>query len=104
MKETLLSLANRFFFSSEIYTSSYLVQSIPYYYQEAVVIRAILPGQRGRIQIGSSFWFARCPQPILLMPEAVVQVMGRDNITLLVKPIQPLLPTASPEQFLRGNS
>lgn len=98
MKERWLSLLNKFFSGNEIYTSGNSILQEPYLNQEAVVVETIVPGRRGRVSLGGSFWFARCTHSISLGPGTLVKVRGRDNITLWVEPIYHLLPAASLEK------
>jgi membrane protein implicated in regulation of membrane protease activity len=55
--------------------------------QRAVVATIIHPHRTGRIKFQGSWWFARCDHNITLHPGETVQVIGRQNITLLVEPI-----------------
>jgi membrane protein implicated in regulation of membrane protease activity len=89
---------NRFLFGDEIESSTDFTSPNSYMDPEAVVVEMIVPGRRGQVSCGGSFWLARCTQPTTLMPDTLVRVKGRDNITLLVEPIYPLLPAASLEQ------
>ena len=99
MKESLVSFLIRFFFGNENYTSiDFTPLQASYFNQEACVVKTIVPGKRGRVKYGGSFWLARCTQPISLFPKTLVTIKGRDNITLLVEPIYSFLPAASLEK------
>lgn len=54
---------------------------------EATVVKAIEPLKTGQIRFQGSWWSARCQQDITLQPGELVNVVGRQNITLLVEPI-----------------
>ncbi len=62
------------------------VESDPNYRGRAIVSDTIAPDQRGRVHFQGSWWPALCDQDITLAVGEVVQVIGRQNITLLVKP------------------
>lgn len=99
MKESWVSFLIRFFFGNENYTSiDFTLLQDSYFNREAFVVETIVPGRRGRVKYGGSFWPARCTQPISLLPKTLVRVKGRENITLLVEPIYHFLPAASLEK------
>ncbi|MDY6786375.1 MAG: NfeD family protein [Cyanobacteriota bacterium] len=52
---------------------------------EAVVDEEIQPHRVGRVRFRGSYWNARCSDRITFVPGETVMVVGRDNITLLVK-------------------
>lgn len=54
---------------------------------EATVVKAIEPFRTGQIRFQGSWWSARCQRDIVLQPGERVNVVGRQNITLLVEPI-----------------
>jgi membrane protein implicated in regulation of membrane protease activity len=58
------------------------------YRGRAIVSDTIAPDKRGRVHFQGSWWPAQCEQGITLAVGEVVQVMGRKNITLLVRPAQ----------------
>lgn len=64
-------------------TLNYLIE----FSGEAIVDEIIQPFRKGRCCWKGSYWFAQCELEITLPPEAVVEVVGIENITLLVKPI-----------------
>ena len=53
----------------------------------AIVSDTIYPYTAGRVQFQGSWWPAACEQAVTIVPGTVVQVVGRRNITLVVKPI-----------------
>jgi tetratricopeptide (TPR) repeat protein len=66
-------------------------QSMPhgswgYQNRQAIVQQTIQPNQRGRVRYWGSDWFARCHQDIFISPGEVVDIVGVENITLLVEP------------------
>lgn len=54
---------------------------------EAIVDEEIQPHRKGRVNWRGSYWPARCELDITLVPEEIVEVVGLENITLLVMPI-----------------
>jgi membrane-bound ClpP family serine protease len=66
---------------------------------EAIVVKAIEPFRPGRIRFQGSWWSARCKGNMTLLPGERVNVVGRQNITLLVEPVSlpvPELTTVEP--------
>lgn len=57
------------------------------YRGRAVVSESIAPRRRGRVHFQGSWWLAECEQDITLAVGEVVQVVGRQNITLLVQAV-----------------
>jgi tetratricopeptide (TPR) repeat protein len=57
-----------------------------YFNGQAIVDQAIHPEKAGRVRFRSSYWSARCDQPIAILPGEVVDVVGLDRITLKVEP------------------
>ena len=55
---------------------------------EATVDMVIQPGTTGYVRFQGSWWPARCEQQITIAPGEVVNVVGHENITLLVEPVQ----------------
>ena len=55
---------------------------------QATVNMIIQPGNTGYVRFQGSWWPARCEQQITIIPGEVVDVVGHENITLLVKPVQ----------------
>jgi tetratricopeptide (TPR) repeat protein len=53
---------------------------------QAIVEQAILPDRTGRVRFKASRWSARCDQPLTIAPGELVDVIGVQNITLLVEP------------------
>ena len=51
----------------------------------AIVTEAIRPDRRGRVQFRGSWWFARGVSEIDASPGVWVNVIGRDEMTLLVE-------------------
>ncbi len=56
------------------------------YRGRAIVSAIIAPHKRGRVKFQGSWWLAQCEQDVTIAVGEVVQVIGRQNITLLVKP------------------
>lgn len=54
--------------------------------RQAIVQQTIQPNQRGRVRYWGSDWFARCHQDIFISPGEIVDIVGVENITLLVEP------------------
>ena len=52
---------------------------------EAIVSDEIKPDQKGRVSFRGSWWPARCEQEIVLLPGDMVEVVGIQDITLLVR-------------------
>ena len=57
----------------------------PTYRGRAIVSATITPRTRGRVHFQGSWWPALCEQDVTLAVGEVVQVVGRQNITLLVR-------------------
>ncbi len=53
---------------------------------QAIVEQTIQPGINGRVHFRNSWWPAQCQQNMTLVPGEIVDVIGHDNITLLVEP------------------
>ncbi|MBW4693124.1 MAG: NfeD family protein [Lyngbya sp. HA4199-MV5] len=58
------------------------------YKGRAIVSETISPRLRGRVYFQGSWWLAQCEQDITIAVDEVVQVIGRQNITLLVRPMR----------------
>lgn len=58
------------------------------YRGRAVVSETIAPRLRGRVYFQGSWWLAQCEQDVTIAVDEVVQVIGRQNITLLVRPMR----------------
>lgn len=63
--------------------------------QEATVAKTIAPYRTGQIRFQGSWWSARCQSDIVLQPGEQVNVVGRQNITLLVEPVVSTQPDSS---------
>ena len=66
---------------------------------QAIVEQPISPDRSGRVRFKASRWFARCDQPLTIASGEVVDVIGVQNITLLVEPA--VLLTASKNGLAR---
>lgn len=55
-----------------------------------IVTETIHPYQPGRVEYRASWWEAVCLNNVVLLPGTQVQIVDRDNITLVVKPIAPV--------------
>jgi membrane-bound ClpP family serine protease len=60
----------------------------------AIVTQTIEPGKSGQIKFQGSWWTSRCEQNIKLKHGEIVQVVGRQGLTLYVVPI-PTIPNDS---------
>jgi membrane-bound ClpP family serine protease len=54
---------------------------------KAIVDAMIQPSKNGRVRFQGTWWSARCEQDVTILPGEAVQVVGRQNITLLVEPM-----------------
>jgi membrane protein implicated in regulation of membrane protease activity len=54
--------------------------------KKATVSTTIHPYKTGRIRFQGSWWSARCEGNMTLYAGQIVQIVGRQNITLLVEP------------------
>lgn len=79
---------NSFLFDelTEQASTPFLSETDPTYRGRAIVSEIIAPHKRGRVKFQGSWWLAQCEQDVTLAVGEVVQVIGRQNITLLVKP------------------
>ncbi|WP_346293323.1 NfeD family protein [Sphaerothrix gracilis] len=57
---------------------------------EAVVENKIEPGEFGRVRYQASRWKARCNSAIAIAENSRVRVLGRQGLTLVVEPIEPI--------------
>ena len=55
--------------------------------QVAVVDEQICLDQRGRVRYRGSYWYAISEQDICILPGTRVLVIGREGLTLIVKPL-----------------
>ncbi len=76
-------------------TASSGAGSVQFVKKLAIVSSTIVPFQGGRVQFQGSWWPARCDQEITLLPGDVVQVIGRQNITLLVQPVRQVIASST---------
>lgn len=53
----------------------------------AIVDCEICPHQRGRVYFRAGWWLAKCDREIVFSPGDKVQVIGIEEITLLVQPL-----------------
>lgn len=63
---------------------------------EAIVEQAIASNGLGRVRFQGTYWPAQCIDPMDVAPGAIVEVIGRDNLTLIVKAVKKLI-TQLPE-------
>jgi len=84
----LLRIFTSLLFSGDPVIPATPVVSLPQFSKyEATVVKAIEPLRTGQIRFQGSWWSARCQRNIVLRPGELVNVVGRQNITLLVEPI-----------------
>lgn len=63
----------------------------PKYFQgQAIVKQEITPYRKGRVYFKATSWFARCEQNLTIPSGAIVEVIGNDCITLIVRPYSTL--------------
>ena len=55
---------------------------------QATVDMVIQPGSTGYVRFQGSWWPARCEQQVTITRGELVAVVGHENITLLVEPVQ----------------
>ncbi|HEY9644231.1 MAG TPA: NfeD family protein, partial [Coleofasciculaceae cyanobacterium] len=60
--------------------------NLGYFTGQAIVEQSIQPDKPGRVRFKGSRWTARCDQPITIAPHELVDVIGVQNLTLLVEP------------------
>jgi tetratricopeptide (TPR) repeat protein len=60
--------------------------NLGYFRGQAIVEQAIQPDRPGRVRFKGSRWFARCDQSVTIGPNEFVDIIGVQNITLLVEP------------------
>jgi tetratricopeptide (TPR) repeat protein len=60
--------------------------NLGYFTGQAIVEQSIQPQKPGRVRFKGSRWSARCDQPISIAPYELVDVIGVQNLTLLVEP------------------
>ena len=79
---------NAFLFDepTEQASTPFFSKADPNYRGRAIVSAIIAPHKRGRVKFQGSWWLAQCEQDVTLAVGEVVQVIGRRNITLLVRP------------------
>lgn len=53
----------------------------------ATVSETIYPHQRGRVFFEGTYWFARCPFSLTILPDTPVVVRDRHKLTLFVEPL-----------------
>jgi len=63
-----------------------LSANLGYFSGQAIVEQTIQPDKPGRVRFKGSRWFARCDQPVNISSHELVDVIGIQNITLLVEP------------------
>lgn len=66
--------------------SSPACQTSNRWHGEAVVDDTIAPNRIGRVRFRATYWNARCDRSLTFLPGEVVEVVGIDNLTLLVRP------------------
>lgn len=57
-----------------------------YFQGEGIVDEAIHPHRKGRVRFRGSWWFAKCEDNLTIAPGEMVEVLGVQDITLIVKP------------------
>lgn len=53
---------------------------------EAVVAEIVRQKELWRVEYQGSWWTARSIEPLFLVPGSIVRVVGRQGITLIIKP------------------
>ncbi|MDJ1178969.1 NfeD family protein [Roseofilum sp. BLCC_M91] len=59
--------------------------SMEWFQGERVVSQTIYPNRKGHVYFRGTWWPAKCCDNSTLEPDEIVEVIGNDNITLLVQ-------------------
>lgn len=82
---------NRHLFTSPISSLNQNLGQQQGQHLDGVVTIDILPSCQGQVKFAGGWWSAKCSQARTLTKGTLVSVIGRDNITLIVEPLAPLL-------------
>ncbi|NMG57152.1 hypothetical protein E1H12_01115 [Geitlerinema sp. P-1104] len=65
---------------------------------EATVSKPIYPHRTGRVYCRGTWWSAKCYEEITFITDEIVEVVGIENITLIVQPVSWKAPSRQPSE------